>query len=157
VILIAAAYYALTQVKEARRARMLAIVMPLRYELDSLESRQNRYTLFNELPENLTSLTDEQDLIVDRVVVEYDNIGSLVINDLIDFQLMAALYSKSTERCWRRVKQWVEEERGRRGGASYAEPFEMFATRCIEYNAQRYGGNLQPFSRADKHVKGKKK
>jgi hypothetical protein len=76
-ILAAAAYYALTQVREARQIRLLQIITSLRHDIDSTESRQNRYALFNELPDDLTSsLTAEQDRVVDRVVVEYDNIGS---------------------------------------------------------------------------------
>lgn len=74
--MIAAAYYALNQFQEARRARELAILIPLRYEIDGEGSRKNRYALFNELPDDLTSLTREQDLVVDQVVVEYDNLGS---------------------------------------------------------------------------------
>ena len=54
--------------------------------IDSPESRQNRYALFNELPDDLTSeLTAEQDRVIDRVVVEYENIGSLVVYEFIAF------------------------------------------------------------------------
>lgn len=155
-ILAAAAYYAYTQVREARRARLLSILTSLRHDLDSTEARQNRYTLFNELPDDLASpLTAEQDNVVDRVVVEYENIGSLVVNEFIDFDLMASLYGNSTERSWRKVKPWVRRERIRRNNAPYATNFEKFAKKCIEYNAQKHQGGLQPFRRAVKVSKGK--
>lgn len=154
VILIAASYYALNQFREARRARVLAILMPLRYEIDGPESRENRFKLFNELPEDLTSLTREQDLVVDQVVVEYDNLGKLIRVGLVDFEVLASMYSLSTERCWRRVAPWVAKERERRGGGLYAEPFQMFAERCIEYNAQTHTEELQPFKRVVKRSKG---
>lgn len=125
VVLIAAAYYAFTQAKEARRVRLLNILISLRHDIDSTESRHNRYALFNELPEDLTSsLSAEQDQVVDRVVVEYENIGSLVINGFIDFDLIASLYGNSTERSWKRVEPWVQKERMRRNNAPYATNFE---------------------------------
>jgi hypothetical protein len=157
-ILAAAAYYAFTQAREARQIRSLNIVRSLRHDVDSTESRQNRYALFNELPDDLTSsLTAEQDQIVDQVVVEYDNIGSLVINRLIDFDLVASLYGNSTERSWKRTEPWIQKERIRRNGGPYAPYFEKFAKKCIEYNAQKHPGGLEPFKRAvkpsrDKHL-----
>lgn len=156
IILIAAAYYGLNQVKEARRARLLAMLMPIRYELDGAESRKNRYALFNELPADLSSLTREQDLVVDRVVVEYDNLGKLMRLGLVDFEVLATLYSLSTERCWNRIAPWVEKERARRGGGLYAEPFQEFAERCIEYNSRTHPSGLQSFTRTAKRSKGKK-
>ena len=130
--------------------------MPLRHEIDSLESRQNRRALFNDLPVDLTRLTQKQDLVVDRVVVDYDNIGNLVANDLVSFDLMAAFYSNSTERCWRRVEPWVTKERERRGGAPYADSFEKFAIRCVEYNEQKHRAGLEPFKRHVKRTTEKK-
>ena len=121
VVLTAAAYYAFTQAREARRVRLLNILISLRHDIDSSESRQNRYALFNELPDDLTSpLTAEQDRVVDRVVVEYENIASLVINGFIDFNLIASLYGNSTERSWKRVEPWIQKERMPRNSAPYA-------------------------------------
>ena len=57
IIVAAAAYYAFTQVKEARHVRLLNIIISLRRDIDSTESRQNRYALFNELPDDLTYFT----------------------------------------------------------------------------------------------------
>jgi hypothetical protein len=156
VILVAAAYYAFTQVREARRIRLLNIIISLRHDIDSQKSRQNRYALFNELPDDLTSsLTAEQDQVVDRVVVEYDNIGSLVINGFIDFDLVASLYGNSTERSWKRTEPWIQKERIRRNGAPYAPYFEEFAKKCIEYNTQKHPGGLEPFKRTIKPSKDK--
>ena len=156
VILIAAAYYALNQFQEARRARELAILIPLRYEIDGEGSRKNRYALFNELPDDLTSLTREQDLVVDQVVVEYDNLGKLIRAGLVKFEVLAGMYSLSTERCWRRVAPWVEKERLRRHGGPYAEPFEEFAERCIEYNSRTHAEGQHPFKRPARRSKGRR-
>lgn len=147
VILLGAAYIAVGQVREASRARKLAILMPLRYDIDSPAARHNRYVLFNELPEDLMTLDGAQDSVVDRVVVEYDNLGQLVRAHLIDFKLVASWYAPSAERCWRRVKPWVEKERARRGGAPFAVAFEEFAQRCINYNARLHSPGHQPFRR----------
>jgi hypothetical protein len=157
VILASAAYYALIQVREVRRARLLDILISLRHDIDSPEALQNRYVLFNELPDDLTSsLSAEQDRVVDRVVIEYENIGSLVVNGFIDFNLMANLYGNSTERSWKRAEPWVQKERIRRNGAPYAPNFEKFAKECIEYNAQRNDRGLRPFRRAVKPSRGRK-
>jgi hypothetical protein len=152
VILAAAAFYALTQVREAKRGRLLNILISLRRDIDSTESRHNRWILFNELPDDLTSpLTAEQDRVVDRVVIEYENIGSLVVNGFIDFELMADLYGNSTERCWKRVGAWIMKERMLRNNATYLPNFERFAEQCIEYNVQKHGGEeLQIFKRVVK-------
>lgn len=147
VILLGAAYFAVGQVREAGRSRKLAILMPLRYDIDSPAARHNRYMLFNELPEDLTSLDGAQDSVVDRVVVEYDHLGQLVRAQLIDFKLVALWYAPSTERCWRRVRPWVEQERERRGGASFAVAFEELAQRCIKYNARFHSPGHHPFRR----------
>ena len=156
-ILAAAAYYAFTQLKEARRVRLLNILLSLRHDIDSTESRQNRYELFNKLPEDLTSpLTAEQDWVVDRVVVEYENIGSLVINGFIDFDLIASLYGNSTERSWKRAEPWIQKERMRRNNAPYATNFEKFTKKCVEYNALRHPGGLDPFKRTVKRSKDKR-
>lgn len=158
VILAAAAYYAFTQAREAQRARLLNILISLRHDIDSAESRQNRYVLFNELPGDLTSsLTADQDRVIDRVVVEYENIGSLVVNGFIDFNLMADLYGSSTERSWKRTEPWIQKERARRNNATYVPHFEEFAIKCIEYNAQRHGKGLQTFRRAVKLSRSKDK
>lgn len=151
VILVAAAYYAFTQVREARNDRRANIFLSLRDYIDSPESRRNRYMLFNELPEDLASeLTVEQDRVIDRVVVEYENIGSLVVKGFIDFKLVADLYGNSAERSWKRVKPWIQKERARRNNATYVPNFEKFAKKCIEYNARKYGEELQAFRRAAK-------
>jgi hypothetical protein len=156
VILAAAAYYAFTQVREARNTRLLNVLLSLRDYIDSPESRQNRYELFNELPDDLTSgLTAEQDKVIDRVVVEYENLGSLVVNKLIGFQLIADLYGNSAERSWKRVAPWVQKERARRNNATYVPNFEKFAEKCAEYNARKHGEELQTFRRATKLPKGK--
>lgn len=148
VILAAAAYYAFTQVREAQRTRWLDIIISLRQDIDSAESRQNRYILFNELPDDLTSsLTPEQEKVVDRVVIEYENIGGLVVNGFIDFNLMAGLYASSTERCWKRTEPWIQKQRERRNYATYLPNFEKFAMKCIEYNKQKHGEELQTFKR----------
>jgi hypothetical protein len=151
VVLAAAAYYAFTQVREAQRARLLDTLIALRQDIDSEESRLNRYALFNELPDDLTSsLTPEQDRVVDRIVVEYENIGSLVVNGFIDFNLIADLYGNSAERSWKRAEPWIMKERMRRNDAAYLSNFEKFAKKCIEYNLQKHGEELQPFRRAAK-------
>jgi hypothetical protein len=156
-ILAAAAYYAFTQVKEARRVRSLNILLSLRHEIDSPDSRQNRRALFNELPEDLTSpLTDEQDRVVDRVVVEYDNIASLVIDGFIDFDLIASRYGESTERSWKRTEPWIQKERIRRNNAPYVPYFEEFAKQCVEYNMRRHPKGRDPFNRAVKLSKDKR-
>lgn len=125
--------------------------MSLRHDIDSTESRQNRYVLFNELPGDLTSsLTAEQGRVVDRVVVEYDNIGSLVMNGFIDFDLLASLYGNSAERCWKRTEPWIQKERMHRNGGPYAPYFEEFAKKCIEYNKRKHPEGLEPFKRAVK-------
>jgi len=147
VLLLIAAFFAVGQVREASQARKLAILMPLRYEIDSLAARRNRQALFNDLPDDLTSLSPEQEEIVDRVVVEYDNLGQLLRARLIDFALLAQFYSPSTERCWRKVEPWIEKERTRRGNHLYANAFEAFARRCIDYNATLIPGGLAPFRR----------
>jgi hypothetical protein len=156
VIIAAAACYAYIQVREVRRARLLSILISLRQDIDSTEARQNRYKLFNELPDDLaSSLTAEQDWVIDRVVVEYENIGSLVANGFIKFNLISSLYGSSTERSWKRAEPWVQKERIRRNSAPYATNFEKFAKKCIEYNAQKHQGGLQPFKRAVKLSRGK--
>jgi uncharacterized membrane protein YuzA (DUF378 family) len=143
-----AAIYALMQLKEARRLRQLSVLTSLRY-IDSEESRENRYKLFNTLPDNLaSSLTVEQDRLVDRVVVEYDEIGKLAVNGFIDFDLIASYYGESTERSWKRTEPWIQKERMRRNNAPYVPYFEELAKRCIEYNIQRHPEGREPFRRA---------
>jgi hypothetical protein len=150
-ILAIAARYALNQAKEAKHVRLLSILMSLRHDIDSSESRRNRYVLFNKLPDDLTcSLTAEQDQVVDQVVVEYDNIGSLVINGFIEFSLIASLYGDSTERSWKRTEPWIQKERRRRDNAPYAPYFEEFAKRCITYNARKHPRAREPFKRSVK-------
>jgi hypothetical protein len=151
VILAGAAWYASRQVREARNDRRVNIMLSLRDYIDSPESRQNRYVLFNDLPDDLTSeLTAEQDKVIDRVVVEYESIGSLVVKGFINFDLMADLYGNSAERSWKRVKPWVQKERARRNNATFLPNFEKFAKECIEYNARKHGEELQTFRRAAK-------
>ena len=153
-ILAAAAFYAFTQVREAQRTRLLSVLIALRQDIDTPESRRNRYMLFNELPDDLTSpLTVEQDLVVDRVVREYENIARLIENGFIDFNLMADFYGNSAERSWKRVEPWIQKERARRNNTTYAPDFEKFAQKCIEYNTQKHGEELQTFRRAAKSAR----
>jgi hypothetical protein len=74
----------------------------------------------------------------------------------IDFNLIADLYGNSTERSWKRVDPWIEKERARRNNATYAPCFEKFAKRCLEYNAQKHGEELQTFRRAIKPQRSKR-
>jgi hypothetical protein len=136
------------QVQEARRVRLLSILLAIRNDIDSVGSRRNRYRLFNELPRDLTSsLTEAQDRVVDRVVVEYEFIGGLIGNNFIDFEQIASLYAPSVERAWIRAKPWVESERKRRDDEPYATNFEKFSEDCMKYNRQRNRGTLRPFRR----------
>lgn len=149
-IVIAAACFARGQVLQARHARLASILISIRNDIDSPESRRNRYIFFNDLPEDLTSsLTPEQTRVADRVVIEYEFIGNLVLNRLIDFERIASLYAPSTERSWRRAKPWVEQQRASRGDERYATHFEMFAKKCIRYNIESGRGPLLPFRNAD--------
>lgn len=158
VILAAAAYYAFTQVREAQRGRLLNILLSLREYIDSPESRTNRTALFNELPDDLTSpLTAEQETVVSRVVVEYENIASLVINGFIDFNLIADLYGNGAERSWKKVEPWIMKERALRNNATYAPNFEKFAKKCVEYNARKHGEELQIFRRTVKPSRSKRR
>ena len=105
-----AAIFALRQVWQARQARLASTLVSIRNDIDSPESRENRYELFNNLPADLaSSLTRKQTKVVDRVVVEYEFIGALVfVDELIDFKAIAGLYAPSAERSWIRVKPWIE-------------------------------------------------
>jgi len=157
-ILAAAAFYAFTQVREAQRTRLLSVLIALRQDIDTTESRSNRYTLFNELPDDLTSpLPAEQDLVVDRVVREYENIARLIENGFIDFNLMADFYGNSAERSWRRVEPWIQKERARRNNTTYAPDLEKFAQKCIKHNAQKHGQELQTFRRGVNLPRSKQK
>jgi hypothetical protein len=148
-ILAVAAFYAFTQVREAQRTRLLNIRTTLRQEIDSEESRKNRRALFNELPDDLTSsLTAEQEWVVDRVVIEYENIASLIEDGLIDFNLIADLYGNGAVRSWKRVEPWIQKQRALRNNATFAPNFEKFAWKCIEYNMRKHGEELQIFKHA---------
>lgn len=152
-----AAIFAYRQVGQARDARLASTLVSIRNDIDSPEARENRYELFNNLPDDLaSSLTRKQNKVVDRVVVEYEFIGSLVVNKLIDFGAIAGLYGPSVERSWIRVKPWIEKERALRNDERYATNFEKLAEKCIKYNRQTDRGRLQPFRRPDSTPKGKR-
>jgi hypothetical protein len=146
-----AAIFALRQVWQARQARLASTLVSIRNDIDSPESRENRYELFHNLPDDLTSpLTKKQTKVVDRVVVEYEFIGALVfVNKLIDFKVIARLYAPSTERSWHRVKPWIESQRDLRNDERYATNFQKLAEESIEFNRQAGRGPLQPFRQPD--------
>jgi hypothetical protein len=73
------------------------------------------------------------------------------------FDLMADLYGNSAERSWKRVKPWVQKERARRNNATYLPNSEQFAKKCIKYNAQKHGEELQTFRRATQPSSGKRR
>lgn len=140
IIVAIAAIYVLRQVKEAGRARRLSAAIPLFQHMDSDIARQTRYKLFNELPDDLTALTVEQERVVDRVVVDYDYLAKLVSSGVLEFAIVASLYSRTFERCWRRTEPWVLRERKLRSGEPYLKDFEAVARRCMDYNVlQRFG------------------
>jgi hypothetical protein len=143
-----AAYYGLGQIREARRARTLTVLLPLFERLDSPEARKNRYLLFNTLPENLDGeLTSSENWVADRIVADYDLISNLVVAGLVDYEIIEFFYSKSFERCWRRLEPWVRRERQLRSGGPFASSFEAVAQRCIRHNQSEHAPGSVPFRR----------
>jgi hypothetical protein len=124
------------------------VLLPLFGHLESSEAQNDRFLLYDQLPEDLLAapLTDIQRAVVFRVIARWSFVGNIVEAGLVEFRLVAPIYGRSVERAWRRTKDFIQTERSTFGNP-FAAGFERFAERCIEHNRLHGLPEAIPFRR----------
>lgn len=137
VVVIAAAAFAVRQVREASRSRGAAATMQLWSSLHTEAASERRRILYEDISPKYPEISDEQRQMLHRIVNDFHFIGYLVRSGLVEFELLAGLYYGTVIRCWDAAKPYIMDQREKRG-TLFAEYFEYFYLRCLQYmNEQR--------------------
>jgi hypothetical protein len=115
-IIVVTAIFAVMQLKEAEKARRLALIIKLFEELSSQDTRSKRLFIYSEIPENPRELTSEHFLVIDKVLSMLDLIWLLIEQDQIDQSYIFDAYGQVFIRLWVKLSPIIQYERNRRGG-----------------------------------------
>ena len=138
IIVVIAAIYAYSQVREATRSRDLQATIEL-FELlgaDDIKEIRRRLSTLSTKPEELS---DEQWFEIEKVSNSYNRAGLLVAHGLLDEDILQDLFAETILLSWEKFSPYIQYERKRRFGR-YQNYFEYLAKRSQNFLQQRYPG-----------------
>jgi hypothetical protein len=136
-LLILGGAYALKQIAEARRARHVALFLPMYQELNSHASVGIRRKLYTEIGPKGSNSSDKERDIVNDIVNQFDLLGYLVKLKAIERDVVVGFYYGTIIRCWQEARWYVDEQRRLRT-TKFAEHFEWLAAQARDYVAVHY-------------------
>jgi DNA-binding transcriptional ArsR family regulator len=150
-----AAFFAYKQVRAARDANALPVVLGLLGEFE--KTRAERYFVVNDLGRYPTELgvwglPDEAREKVLRVLHYIDHLGLLVHRNLADDEAIAGFVGGAVIALWKALAPYVEAEREKRRrerdrvDAGYQEYFEDLAARMVELDPPTIRSHLRSFA-----------
>jgi len=145
IIVFAGIAYAAWQLRASRRSHELAAQINLHMQIDSNEAYEDRWKLFNLLPDDLRG-SDDEHFLMHRVVSEFNSLGDLVNRKIVKFELISNSHARPISRVWQRVEPWVEARRER--DPQFAAAFGKLGKTCREWDERMNPGNVAvPFRR----------
>ena len=131
---VAALLYAMKQVQEAKKARVLEAYLIFESRLTSESARQDRRFVYeNDLsdPRNISSADRE---IIERVCVTFDILGVLVREELMYRPLVFKPFYDVIIKCWLKTFDYIDFERKpNRKAKTYMMDFEYLFHQADEY------------------------
>ncbi len=131
---VAALLYAIRQVQEAKRARVLEAYLIFESRLTSESTRQDRRCVYeNDFgdPRNISPADRE---IMERVCVTFDILGVLVREELMYRPLVFKPFYDVIIKCWNKTFDYIEFERKpNRKAHTYMRDFEYLYHQAEEY------------------------
>ncbi len=128
--------FAFWQIREARKSTNAQIAVPLFQALrkeDTIKTLQRIYRLGPEYAKEFIGKDKKLELAVTHVLDDLELISSLVVEGIINEQIAIEGFSGSSAlRCWYVLRDYIEEERERRGDL-YGKYIKEFAQHTFEY------------------------
>jgi hypothetical protein len=122
---VAALLYAVKQVREARKARVLEAYLMFESRLTTEQARKDRRHIYETSFENPSVITSEDREIIERVCVTFDILGVLVREGLMYRPLVFKPFYDVIIKCWKKTYDFVEFERKpNRKATTYMQDFE---------------------------------
>lgn len=131
------AYIAITQIKEAIRARYVDVLTKIFAEFHSDEAKRDREFVYNNTFPVYSKCSTKKDAetayLVDRIIDLYQRTAFLVNQNLIPDHLVLGMYSGTFMAVWQKVSEYVHDKRTATGLSNYAADFEKLANRAVDY------------------------
>jgi hypothetical protein len=132
-VLAVAAGYGLSQVRELRRSRQLAVIVPGYERLHSADARAARRRLYQQIGTRYPNISRADTVLMESVIAEFQFLGQLTNRGLTDPETVAELYHGTVIHCWDECCAFVTDERISRKSSEYARAFEDLYDSCREY------------------------
>jgi hypothetical protein len=126
--------YAVRQVKEARKARVLSAYLTFESRLTSPQARQDRRFIYEKNLDSPATLTPEEREIIERVCVPFDILGVLVREDLMYRPLVFKPFYDVIIKYWIKTFDFICYERNPgRKFQTYMQDFQYLYDQSEEF------------------------
>ena len=141
IVVVIALLYARRQQREVMRSRNLNATKQMLDEIGNPTLRKARaYVLDHlELPDDLSSVREEDLDLIRSVAVAYDRVGYLVRQDLIPQKALFDFQRDEIEQLWEKIGPVVEQFRKNRGRPNYCKRFEYLALEWLPEMKRKHG------------------
>lgn len=134
---VAALIYAIRQVHEAKKARVLEAYLIFESRLTSESARDDRRYIYERDFDDPKALTQEDREIIERVCVTFDILGVLVREELMYRPLVFKPFYDVIIKCWKKTFDYIEfERRPNRKAHTYMQDFEYLYSQAEAYRKE---------------------
>lgn len=132
VVLAGGVFFAVRQIREAKRSTNAQIAVDLFEDLRNAETVRKLRSIYGLDARDFKYLPSRQKLEIDYVLDRFDMLGALTLNKIIDKKLAIETYAGTPAlRCWYKLWHYVRKEQERRG--YFDENYESFVRLCLDY------------------------
>jgi hypothetical protein len=134
---VAALLYAVRQVQEAKKARVLEAYLIFESRLTSESARLDRRCVYEKDFEDPKAITHEDRETIERVCVTFDILGVLVREELMYRPLVFKPFYDVIIKCWKKTFDFIEfERRPNRKANTYMQDFEYLYLQAEAYRKE---------------------
>jgi Domain of unknown function (DUF4760) len=131
-VVVAGGIFALIQLRIAAKARRNSVAVVMLDHVGNFEANTRRRYVYRQIVPRLDNPTDDDEAVLSQVANEFQVLGFLVSEKVIDPKFVLELYYGSVVRSWNAMKPWIMDRR-RRQGTKYGDWFENLKDRSEKY------------------------
>jgi hypothetical protein len=137
IAVVIALIYAFRQIRESTHSRRATIALYLLDRLSDQDRMLRRRRLYRKIARRIEQPSEKDERLLSQISNEYEAIGFIVSQGLVDEGLVLALHYGSVTRAWNVMKPWIVTQRKNRGTV-YARFFENLKDRAEAYISRNH-------------------